>query len=107
VHVFAQKAVVEEVEDERVDISLKEARRIKPDAQLGDILEFEVTLANAGRIAAQTAKQVVLQRLREAEREMSTRSSPTARRHRLRYHSAVGRPPDHRRPGQDRGRPAA
>jgi N utilization substance protein A len=68
--VFAQKAVVEEVEDERVDISLKEARRIQPDAQLGDILEFEVTPANAGRIAAQTAKQVVLQRLREAEREM-------------------------------------
>jgi N utilization substance protein A len=70
VHVFAQKAVIGEVEDERVDISLKEARRIKPDAQLGDILEFEVTPANAGRIAAQTAKQVVLQRLREAEREM-------------------------------------
>jgi len=70
VHVFAQKAAVEEVEDERVDISLKEARRIQPDAQLGDILEFEVTLASAGRIAAQTAKQVVLQRLREAEREM-------------------------------------
>ncbi len=70
VHVFAQKAVVEEVEDDRVDISLKEARRIKPDAQLGDILEFEATPANAGRIAAQTAKQVVLQRLREAEREM-------------------------------------
>jgi N utilization substance protein A len=70
VHVFAQKAVVGEVEDERVDISLKDARRIKPDAQLGDILEFEVTPANSGRIAAQTAKQVVLQRLREAEREM-------------------------------------
>ena len=68
--VFAQKAVVEEVEDERVDISVKEARRIRPDAQLGDILEFEVMPANAGRIAAQTAKQVVLQRLREAEREM-------------------------------------
>jgi len=68
--VFSQKAVVEEVEDERVDISLKEARRIRPDAQLGDILEFEVTPASAGRIAAQTAKQVVLQRLREAEREM-------------------------------------
>jgi len=70
VHVFAQKAAVAEVEDERVDISLKEARRIKPDAQLGDILEFEVTPAHSGRIAAQTAKQVVLQRLREAEREM-------------------------------------
>jgi len=70
VQVFAQKAVVEEVEDERVDISVKEARRIRPDAQLGDILEFEITPANSGRIAAQTAKQVVLQRLREAEREM-------------------------------------
>lgn len=70
VHVYAQRAVVEEVEDPRVDISLEEARRIKPDAQLGDIIENEVTPANAGRIAAQTAKQVVLQRLREAEREM-------------------------------------
>jgi N utilization substance protein A len=70
VHVYAQKAVVEEVEDSRVDIALEEARRLKPDAQLGEIMEFEVTPANAGRIAAQTAKQVVLQRLREAEREM-------------------------------------
>jgi len=70
VHVYAQRAVVEEVEDPRVDISLEEARRVKPDAQLGDIIENEVTPANAGRIAAQTAKQVVLQRLREAEREM-------------------------------------
>jgi len=70
VHVYAQRAVVEEVEDPRVDISLEEARRLKPDAQLGEIIENEVTPANAGRIAAQTAKQVVLQRLREAEREM-------------------------------------
>jgi N utilization substance protein A len=70
VHVYAQKAVVEEVEDERVDIALDEARRIKPDVELGEIMEFEMTPANAGRIAAQTAKQVVLQRLREAEREM-------------------------------------
>jgi N utilization substance protein A len=70
VHVYAQKAVVEEVEDPRVDIALDEARRLKPDVQLGEIMEFEITPANAGRIAAQTAKQVVLQRLREAEREM-------------------------------------
>jgi N utilization substance protein A len=70
VNVYAQKAVVEEVEDPRVDIALEEARRLKPDVQLGEIMEFEVTPANAGRIAAQTAKQVVLQRLREAEREM-------------------------------------
>ncbi|MGD0204951.1 MAG: transcription termination factor NusA [Dehalococcoidia bacterium] len=70
VHVYAQKAVVEAVEDPRVDIALEEARRLKPDVQLGEIMQFEVTPANAGRIAAQTAKQVVLQRLREAEREM-------------------------------------
>jgi N utilization substance protein A len=70
VHVYAQKAVVEEVEDERVDIALDEARRLKPDVELGEIMEFEMTPASAGRIAAQTAKQVVLQRLREAEREM-------------------------------------
>jgi N utilization substance protein A len=70
VQVYAQKAVVEEVEDSRVDIALEEARRLKPDVELGEIMEFEVTPANAGRIAAQTAKQVVLQRLREAEREM-------------------------------------
>ena len=70
VHVYAQRVVVEEVEDPRVDISVEEARRSKPDAQLGDIIENVVTPANAGRIAAQTAKQVVLQRLREAEREM-------------------------------------
>jgi N utilization substance protein A len=70
VNVYAQKAVVEEVEDPRVDIALDEARRLKPDIELGEIMEFEVTPANAGRIAAQTAKQVVLQRLREAEREM-------------------------------------
>ena len=44
--------------------------QFKPDAKIGDVLEFEATPANAGRIAAQTAKQVVLQRLREAEREV-------------------------------------
>src|SRR3990170_1817296 len=60
VHVYAQRAVGEEVEDPRVDVSLEEARRVKPDAQLGDIIENEMTPANAGRIAAQTAKQVVL-----------------------------------------------
>jgi N utilization substance protein A len=70
VHVYAQKSVVEAVEDPRVDIALEEGRRLKPDVELGEIMEFEVTPANAGRIAAQTAKQVVLQRLREAEREM-------------------------------------
>ncbi|HEX5479848.1 MAG TPA: transcription termination factor NusA [Dehalococcoidia bacterium] len=68
--VFTQKAVVEEVEDPNIEMTLDEARRIKPDAQIGDALQFEATPENAGRIAAQTAKQVVLQRLREAEREV-------------------------------------
>jgi N utilization substance protein A len=70
VHVFTTKAVVEAVEDDKIEMAVEDARRIKPDAQVGDILEFEATPANAGRIAAQTAKQVVLQRLREAEREV-------------------------------------
>jgi N utilization substance protein A len=68
--VFMQKAVVEEVEDPKVEISLEEARQIQPNTYVGDTVNIEVTPANAGRIAAQTAKQVVLQRLREAEREV-------------------------------------
>ena len=70
VRVFVQRQVVEEVEEPRTEISLGEARAIKPDVKLGDVVEEEVTPQNFGRIAAQTAKQVVLQRLREAEREL-------------------------------------
>ena len=70
VHVYMQKTVVEEVVDSKVEMPLEEARRFRPDAQLGDVIDIEVTPHNAGRIAAQTAKQVVLQRLREAEREV-------------------------------------
>jgi N utilization substance protein A len=70
VHVFVQREVVDEVEDERTQISLAEARAIQPSTYVSDVLNFEVTPENAGRIAAQTAKQVVLQRLREAEREV-------------------------------------
>ena len=67
VEVWAEKTVVDKVVDDRKDISLSQARRIKPDASLGDVLMVESTPANAGRIAAQTAKQVILQRLHEAE----------------------------------------
>jgi N utilization substance protein A len=70
IHVYMQKTVVEEVVDSKVEMTLEEARRFRPDAQLGDVIDIEVTPHNAGRIAAQTAKQVVLQRLREAEREV-------------------------------------
>ena len=67
-HVYAIKTVVEETEDEITEISLAQARTIKADYEVGDIIEIEVTPANFGRIAAQTAKQVVVQRIREAER---------------------------------------
>ncbi len=70
--VFTAKTVVtpEELEDDKTQMTVEEARAIKPDATVGDILTFPATPTNAGRIAAQTAKQVVLQRLREAEREV-------------------------------------
>jgi N utilization substance protein A len=68
--VFMQKAVVEEVEDEKIEMTLEEAKALQPNTYIGDVVNIEVTPANAGRIAAQTAKQVVLQRLREAEREV-------------------------------------
>ena len=67
-HVYAIKEVVEEVEDDVTEISLAQARSIHPDYSVGDKVEIEVTPANFGRIAAQTAKQVVVQRIREAER---------------------------------------
>ena len=60
--------MVEDPEDEITEISLAQARTIKPDYEVGDVIEIEVTPANFGRIAAQTAKQVVVQRIREAER---------------------------------------
>jgi len=66
--VFSRKEVVEEVMDENAEISLKDAQEINLKYEIGDILEFEVTPRNFGRIAAQTAKQVVVQRIREAER---------------------------------------
>ena len=69
-HVFVEKQVVADVKDRRTEMTLAEARAVKPDAQIGDSVEVETTPENFGRIAAQTAKQVVLQRLREAERDM-------------------------------------
>ena len=66
--VYSRKDVVEDVEDERLEIALEDAKFINPAYQIGDIVEEEVTPRNFGRIAAQTAKQVVTQRVREAER---------------------------------------
>ena len=70
VHVYSSKEVVEEVEDEESEISLEEAQNKSKDAELGQQLKIEVTPANFGRIAAQTARQVVIQRIREAERDI-------------------------------------
>ncbi|HEY8885664.1 MAG TPA: transcription termination factor NusA [Chloroflexota bacterium] len=70
VQVFVAKHVVETVTDPRIEVDLAEARALNPTAELGEDVEVETTPQNFGRIAAQTAKQVVLQRLREAEREL-------------------------------------
>ncbi len=67
--VFCQKTVVEKVSDPSVEISLAEARQINPNAEIGSTVQVERTPANFGRIAAQTAKQVILQRIHEAERD--------------------------------------
>ncbi|MCU6795375.1 MULTISPECIES: transcription termination factor NusA [Paenibacillus] len=68
IKVYARKTVVDDVLDVRLEISLEAAREISPNYQLTDIVEIEVTPRDFGRIAAQTAKQVVTQRIREAER---------------------------------------
>jgi len=68
--VFAKKTVVETVEDDAAEISLPEAQKINIAYEPGDVLEMEVTPGSFGRIAAQTAKQVVVHRLREAERDV-------------------------------------
>lgn len=70
VDVFGRKIVVLDVEDELMQISLEEAKNINPIYEEGDIVEIKVTPKNFGRIAAQTAKQVVVQRIREAERSI-------------------------------------
>lgn len=68
-HVYCEKDVVEDIENEHTEITLEEARKYVPDVEVGESIEIEVTPENFGRIAAQTAKQVVVQRIREAERE--------------------------------------
>ncbi len=70
VAVYAQKNVVEQVADPATEISVDEARRIQITAAVGDVVDITVTPRNFGRISAQTAKQVVVQKFREAEREI-------------------------------------
>lgn len=70
VKLFARLIAVEKVTQPFEQVTLEVARRRKPDAVIGDEIEFEVTPQNFGRIAAQTAKQAIMQRLRQAEKEM-------------------------------------
>lgn len=67
IEIWASKTVVETVEDPMTEISLKNAKAVNPLFEIGDVLEEEADTKNFGRIAAQTAKQVVMQRIREAE----------------------------------------
>ncbi|AIM25157.1 hypothetical protein MEPL4_4c02520 [Melissococcus plutonius] len=68
IHVYAVKEVTEEVMDSQLEIALEDALAINGAYEIGDVIHFEVTPKDFGRIAAQTAKQVILQRVREAER---------------------------------------
>ena len=70
INVFMRRDIVEEVEDPFSQSSLEEAREIDPEYEIGDVIEYMVTPMDFGRIAAQTAKQVVIQRIRETERGM-------------------------------------
>ncbi len=69
VTVYAEKEVVEETQDDRTEVILEEARAVEPEAELGDMVVVECTPKDFGRVAAQTARQVIQQRIREAERE--------------------------------------
>ena len=70
IKVYAQKVVVDEVYDDVTEISLEDAKIIRPTFEVDDIVDLEVTPKNFGRVAAQLAKQVVTQRIKEAERSI-------------------------------------
>ncbi len=68
-HIFIEKQVVEEVTDPELEVKLADARAMQPDIQVGETIRLESTPKDFGRIAAQNAKQIILQRIREAERD--------------------------------------
>ena len=70
VRMFVKKDVVETVDNPHTEMSLEDARKALPRAELGDVLRIEIKPKNFGRIAAQTARQVIIQGMREAERGM-------------------------------------
>lgn len=68
-HVYVEKEVVEEVEDDNIQISLEDAKKVNKTLKIGDTAQIEIMPKNYGRIAAGTAKQVIIQKIREASRE--------------------------------------
>ena len=70
IKLYARKTVVEEVTDENRQLSLAEARMIDPEFELDDVAEFEITPSDFGRLASQKAKQIIIQKIREEERNM-------------------------------------
>lgn len=69
VSISAEKEVVDEVQDDRTEVILAEAKQVNPEAEYGDMVVVESTPSDFGRVAAQTARQVIQQRIREAERD--------------------------------------
>ncbi len=69
VTIFAEKEIVDDIQDSRTEVSLADALKLNEEAQIGDMLVVETTPKNFGRVAAQTARQVIQQRIREAERD--------------------------------------
>lgn len=72
VKIFAEKEIVDDIQDPRTEVLLSEALRVDPEAELGGMVVVETTPSDFGRVAAQTARQVIQQRIREAERETQT-----------------------------------
>ena len=70
IHVYSVMEVVEKSEDPLLEISLEKAKKVNPDVKIGDTVDIEIMPKDFGRIAAQTAKQVVVQKIREVEREL-------------------------------------
>ena len=81
---YVPKKVVEIMKNFAKEIPIEEAVKLKPDAQLDDMLEVEVDPKEFGRIEAQTARQILVQKIKEAERQRSMRSTKTARARLLR-----------------------
>lgn len=71
VELFEFRTVVDEVQNEETEVTIEDARRADPDCEVGDSLGMKIKVEDLGRIAAQTAKQVIIQKIRDAEREMT------------------------------------